>query len=103
MFSGEIVPPAGPLPQIEFTNGDDALEGPARLAALQSAWAARRWNVPALLVPGLPAGERPSVADANLSTRRGLAIATVLEAQRVRALPAPASGPSVRLAIPGLP
>jgi len=95
----EIVPPAGPLPQIEFTDGGDTLEGPARATALQSAWAARRWNVPALSVPGLPAGERPSADDASLAVRRALAIATVLQAQGIRALPAPASGSSVRLAI----
>lgn len=95
----EIVPPAGPLPQIEFTDGGDTLEGPARAAALQSAWAARRWNVPALSVPGLPAGERPSSDDASLAVRRALAIATVLQAQGIRPLPAPASGSSVRLAI----
>ena len=96
----EIVPPAGPLPQIEFADGSDALEGPARSAALQSAWAARRWNVPALLVPGLPAGERPDIDDAGLTVRRALAIVDLLEAQGVRALPAPASGSIVRLAIP---
>jgi len=99
----EIVPPAGPLPQIAFADGGDALEGPARAAALQSAWAARRWNVPALRVPGLPAGERPAIENASLSVRRALAIAAVLEAQRVRALPAPASGSNVRLAIPEMP
>lgn len=99
----EIIPPAGPLPQIQFTDGDDELAGSTRAAALQSAWAARRWNVPALLVPGLPAGERPNIEDASLPVRRAIAIATLLEAQGIRALPAPASGSSVRLAIPERP
>jgi len=99
----EIVPPTGPLPQIDFADGSDSLEGAARSAALQSAWAARRWNVPALQVPGLPAGERPDVDDAGLTVRRALAIATLLEAQGVRALPAPPVGSSVRLALPETP
>jgi uncharacterized hydrophobic protein (TIGR00271 family) len=99
----EIVPPAGPLPQIAFADGSDALEGAARTAAVHAAWAARRWNVPAVVVPGLPAGERPSPETASLAARRAIAIAALLEAQGIRALPAPASGSSMRLAIPEMP
>jgi uncharacterized hydrophobic protein (TIGR00271 family) len=55
-WSVAIVPPQGPLPEIAFADNADALDPVARDAVLTSAWAARRWNVPALGVPGLPAG-----------------------------------------------
>jgi len=98
----EITPPAAPLPLIEFENGDDALAGASRQAALRSAWAARRWNVPALRIPGLPA-EIEDEAGLPLPARRAVAIAALLEAQNVAALPAPPAGNSFRLTGPEAP
>jgi hypothetical protein len=95
----EITPPAGPLPLIEFEGGSAELEGPARDAAVLSAWAARRWNIAALVVPGLPA-EEAEPDGLPVSARRALAIAAILETQRIRALPGPPSGASFRLRRP---
>jgi uncharacterized hydrophobic protein (TIGR00271 family) len=93
----EITPPAGPLPVIAFADGKDALEGPAREAAEVSAWAARRWNMAALVVPGLPRADAEK-NKASLATRRAMAIATILASQDVQALPGRAEGSSFRLA-----
>ncbi|MBB3358010.1 MULTISPECIES: DUF389 domain-containing protein [unclassified Novosphingobium] len=89
-WSVAIVPPQGPLPEIAFANDADTLDPVAREAVLVSAWAARRWNVPALGVPGLPAGTTP--ARPSLAQRRALAIAATLATQGVNALPAPGGG-----------
>ena len=90
-----LVPPLGPLPQIRFANGSDVLDDEARGAVLLSAWAAARWNVAALAVPGLP----QTVDDTpTLTERRGLAIAALLRERGVRSVPAPAVGPEFRLA-----
>ena len=62
-WSVAIVPPQGPLPEIAFADNVDTLDDAARAAVLTSAWAARRWNMPALAVPGLPAGR--AAADAR--------------------------------------
>lgn len=95
----EITPPASELPVIAFADGEDALNGPARQAAMLSAWAARRWNIGALVVPGLP--ENITEPDGQpIAARRALAIAAVLDAQQVRALPGPAAGSSFRLTWP---
>lgn len=92
----EITPPAGPLPVIAFAEGD-ALEGAALEAATLSGWAARRWNVEALAVPGLPA-DLAAAQEPSLAERRALVVATVLAEQGVRAVPAPASGAQLQLA-----
>ncbi len=90
-----LVPPLGPFPLVRFANGSDALDEAARGAVLVSAWAAARWNVPALAVPGLA----PTVDDTpSLTERRGLAIAVLLRERGVRSVPAPAIGPEFRLA-----
>lgn len=95
----EITPPAGPLPVITFAGGRATLEGTAREAATLSAWAARRWNITTLVVPGLPAdgGEREDLPE---SARRALAIAAVLNRQGIRAVPGLASGSNFRLVRP---
>jgi len=89
-----IVPPQTPFPQIGFSDNSDALDAAAREAVMTSAWAARRWNIRAIAVPGLPAKatERPT-----LSQRRAMAIATLLQEQGLAAVPAPAAGQVVRL------
>ncbi|MCY7399112.1 MAG: DUF389 domain-containing protein [Sphingomonas bacterium] len=89
-----LVPPLGPLPQIRFANGSDALNDEARGAVLLSAWAAARWNVAALAVPGLP----HTVDDTpTLTERRALAIVALLRKRNIRAVAAPALGPEIRL------
>lgn len=89
-----LVPPLGPMPQVRFDNGSDDLDADSRTAVLLSAWAATRWNIPALAVPGLPpaSDDRPTLAE-----RRGLAVAALLRERGVRSVPAPAAGPEFQL------
>lgn len=84
-----LVPPQMALPPIAFVGAADALDAESKEAVLTAAWAAKRWNLRALQVPGLPdpAPDRPSLAQ-----RRALAIATILRGQGVGAEPAAASG-----------
>lgn len=89
-WSVAIVPPQVPLPQIAFADNVDTLDLAAQSAVLTSAWAARRWNMPALGVPGLPPGTPPDRP--NLSQRRALAIAAVLKANGLAAVAAPPAG-----------
>ena len=91
-----IVPPQGPLPEIAFADNVDALDYTARAAVATSVWAARRWNIPALGVPGLPEGD--ASATPSLTQRRALAIATLIRAQGVTAVPAPPAGQRFALA-----
>ncbi len=82
-----VVPPLGAFPQIQFSGTDDTLDDAARGAVLLSAWAAKRWNIVALGVPGLPAGQPPQKPD--LAERRALAIAKLLGAQGIKVMAAP--------------
>ena len=93
-----LTPPLAPLPAIRFADGEDGLSDPARQAVLLSAWAARRWNVARLGVPGLPPdGATP--AHPLLAQRRALAIAALLAEQGVGAAPLPAVGQAFSLQI----
>lgn len=85
-----IVPPQLPLPTIGFADNVDALDDDARAAVIASAWAARRWNMPALGVPGLPPGDPPERP--SLNQRRALGIAQLLKAQGIGAIPLPVAG-----------
>ncbi len=85
-----VVPPQGPLPEIEFANSVDALDGAARAAVLTSAWAAKRWNAPALAVPGLP--DSPPSDRPGLAERRARAIAELLATEGVKAVPTAPAG-----------
>lgn len=89
-----LVPPLSPMPLVRFGGGSDELDTASRRAVLLSVWAATRWNIPALAVPGLPlaADDTPS-----LSERRGLAVAALLRDKGVRAVPAAAAGPEFQL------
>lgn len=89
-----IIPPQGLLPAIAFADDDDTLDPSARDAVLTSAWAAKRWNVRALGVPGLPE-ETPDKP--TLSQRRAAAIAAVLRDQGITPTSARAAGQSFRL------
>lgn len=92
-----ITPPASPLPAITFVGTADTLDAEARDAVMTSAWAARRWNMPSLRVPGLASVEPEKP---NLTQRRARAIALVLREQGVAATPAPVAGQSFRLTPP---
>ena len=92
----EITPPSADLPLITFQSGKDTLDGGGRQAVQVSAWAAQRWNIPALRVPGLPPTPPKSKA-LSLSARRALAVADVLRQEGLAALPAPSAGASFRL------
>ena len=103
-----VVPPSAAFPEIEFAEADASLDWRATASVRVSAWAAKRWNVGALYVPGLPeagaavadpsdgAAPPPStapVADPDvalpLDARRAQAVAAVLAQQGIRAIPAP--------------
>lgn len=96
-WSVAIVPPQGPLPDIIFGDNVDTLDPSARAAVLTSAWAARRWNVPVLAVPGLPNGDPP--ARPNLTQRRALAVAAALATQGIGSAPASGGGQRFSLSI----
>jgi uncharacterized hydrophobic protein (TIGR00271 family) len=87
-----IVPPFQPLPVIRFASGSGVIDAAARDAILSSAWAARRWNVPAMLVPGLPANDAAPPKRPRLDQRRATAIATILRGQGIEPVAAPAAG-----------
>ncbi|RXD05622.1 DUF389 domain-containing protein [Sphingomonas sp. UV9] len=89
-WSVVIVPPQGPLPEIAFADNIDTLDDAARSAVATSIWAARRWNMIALGVPGLSEGAAP--ATPNLTERRALAIATIIRGQGIKPVPAPPAG-----------
>jgi uncharacterized hydrophobic protein (TIGR00271 family) len=90
-----LVPPLGPLPVIRFADGSDTLDNTARSAVLVSAWAARRWNIPALAIPGLP---RDIDDTPSLAVRRAVANKELLRGEEVHSVPAVAKGPQFRLA-----
>lgn len=90
-----IIPPHGPLPEIAFADNADTLDPSARAAVLASAWAARRWNVPVMGVPGLPGGDPPSKP--TLTQRRAMAVAALLATQGITAAPVPGGGQRFRL------
>lgn len=89
-----IIPPQGDLPMIAFADNADTLDAVARQTVLTSAWAARRWNVRALGVPGLP--DAPSETP-NLMQRRALAIAQLLRENHVEAVSRSPAGQAFRL------
>jgi len=91
-----IVPPQAALPEIAFADDVDTLDPSARAAVPTSAWAAKRWNVRALAVPGLPSVDPP--VRPNLTQRRALAVAAALATQGVGAALARASASDCRSA-----
>lgn len=92
-----IVPPQLPLPFVIFANDADALDPEARDAVLTSAWAAKRWNLRALEVPGLPDTPRDRP---DLAQRRALAIAAIVRGEGVEAVSAPNAGRRFSLRAP---
>ena len=97
-----LVPPFEPLPTIRFANGSDVIDDAARQAILGSAWAARRWNAPALRVPGLPKSGSQDNAHPGLAQRRALGIAALLRQQGVAPVAAPPGGRTFILSVTAL-
>ncbi len=92
-----VVPPVLPLPLLRFVNGSDAIDGDAKASLALSLWAARRWNVAALGVPGLPGGTPP--VRPRLNQRRAMAVAVAVRAAGVAAVPETGGGQQFVLAI----
>ncbi|MBA2935185.1 DUF389 domain-containing protein [Sphingomonas sp. CGMCC 1.13654] len=90
-----LVPPFGDMPTIRFADGSDTLDQAGTEAVGLSAWAAQRWNIAALAVPGLPASP---VDHPLLNARRAQAVATLLRERGIASVSAPAAGQSFRLA-----
>ena len=97
-WSVTVRPPVQSFPLIHFASGSDQLDEATRDAVVLSAWAAQRWNVTAIAVPGLP-GAGAAQRRPLLSQRRAIAIAAILQDQHIRALPARATGAAIRLSI----
>lgn len=95
-----IVPPLAQLPAIRFGTALDTLDPAGRNAVLLSVWEARRWNIPALAVPGLPAGDT-APPKPTLNQRRALVIAALLRENGMQAVPAPGGGQTVTLKAAG--
>ena len=89
-WSIAVVPPQSPLPTIAFADDVDTLDPAARSAVATSVWAAKRWNMTSLGVPGLPIGAPPERP--NLAQRRGLTIAAILQAQGIKPIALPSAG-----------
>lgn len=93
-WSVVLVPPLEPMPLIRFIDGSGTLDDAGHSAVTVSAWAARRWNVQALAVPGLP---QTSDDTPGLNAQRGLAVAALLREQGLEPVPAPVAGREFRL------
>lgn len=89
-WSVVITPPQASLPSIAFANNSDELDTAANAAVTTSVWAAKRWNVLALGIAGLPTGTAPGRP--NLSQRRALAIAALVRAQGITPVAMPPAG-----------
>jgi len=85
-----VIPPQSAMPAIGFADNSDVLDPTAAAAVATSIWVAKRWNMTALGVPGLPVGDVPERP--NLSQRRALAIASALRAAGIRPQPLPSAG-----------
>ncbi|HEX4693390.1 DUF389 domain-containing protein [Sphingomonas sp.] len=93
-----IVPPLQPLPVISFAGDADTLDDATKQAVALSAWAASRWNSPALGIPGLPKGDPPD--HPTLPQRRALAVADAAKAAGAAVAPLPAAaGPAFQLSL----
>ena len=93
-----IVPPFTALPPLRFANNVDVPDDRAHAAVDLAAWAAQRWNAPALIVPGLPP-RGMATAHPKLDERRALAIAALLKARNIASVAAPPQGQLVTLSV----
>ncbi len=96
----QITPPALPMPALGLDSADSALSPQTQAAVRLSAWAAKRWNVSKLGVPGLPTtvDQNAQADDLPAAARRALEIAALLRSEGIAAAPAPADGTSLTLA-----
>lgn len=89
-----IIPPQEPMPEIGFADNVDTLDDGSRAALATTVWAAKRWNIVGLAVPGLAADQPPR---AGLAARRAFAIADILRSQGLTPVAAPSEGQRFRL------
>lgn len=83
-WSIALTPPAAlPTMPIRFDGDADTISAGARAALITDVWAARRWNWPALAVPGLA---EPAPAQPTLEQRRALAVASAIREQGMAAI-----------------
>ncbi len=94
-----LVPPQNVLPIVSFSDGSDLFDTASREAVLTSAWAAIRWNMRTLAVPGLiePLPDRPTLAQ-----RRAAATAALLRERGLTVVAAPSVTGSFRLVPPDI-
>lgn len=92
-----IVPPFAALPAIRFADDDAKLDDNAEAALATIVWATKRWNAPAIIVPGLPAGNPPP--HPRLAQRRAATIAGFLAARGVDVVPGRPQGQVVTLTV----
>ncbi|WP_296613135.1 DUF389 domain-containing protein [Sphingomonas sp.] len=87
-------PPTVALLPISFDGDTDAISDGARAALVIDVWAARRWNWPAMVVPGLvePISDR-----STLPQRRAAAIAAFVRDQGMKVVAGPAEGNGSRV------
>jgi hypothetical protein len=83
-------PPPGFVPDIAFVESVDAPDAPAEAVVATSEWAARRWKLSALGVPGLPPGDPFNLV--SLIERRALAIAVSIRAPGIVPVAARSTG-----------
>ena len=93
-----LVPPFQALPLVRFAKVSDTLDDQARIAILTAGWAAKRWNIAALGVPGLPAPDAPA-KHLTLRKRRAEAVAELLKSEGVQTSPAAGGGQVLRLSL----
>ncbi|MGH6957846.1 MAG: DUF389 domain-containing protein [Caulobacteraceae bacterium] len=92
-----LTPPLQPLPAIRFAYGSDTLDDDAKQTLALCVWAAKRWNIAALAVPGLPTANSAPPRRPNLAQRRALAVAAILARDGVRITSAPPEGRTLQL------
>lgn len=91
-----ITPPLGDFPPISFIGDSDQLDEDAKRSISLTIWEAKRWNIPALAVPGFVGGQAPEKP--SLAQRRAQAIAALLQAEGLQVVAAPSAGASFSLA-----
>lgn len=97
-WSIALTPPLQPLPAIRFARNQDQLDPAAAADIAAAAWAAKRWNLAAIGVGGLPTDTAPR-ARPTLDQRRALLVAARLRAAGIDVRTAPGGGRVVRLSV----
>lgn len=92
-----IVPPLSTFPVISFADGSDVPDDEAQASLTLSFWAAKRWNMTTIGVPGLPSGDVPERP--RLNERRALAVAEMVRAAGFTVMPVSGGGQQFALTI----